>query len=77
MSNLEYKPITVGNWLITFVLLAIPFVNVVMLLVWALGATTHPSKKTFALANFVILGFTIPIYILAVILPSLIHHHSR
>ena len=77
MSNSEYKPMTVGNWLLTFILLAIPLVNVVMLLVWALGATTHPSKMTFGLANFVILAITTSFYIFAVILPTLIHHHHH
>ena len=74
MSDSGYKPMTVGNWLLTFILLAIPLVNVVMLLVWALGETTHPSKKTFALANFVILGITISIWILSLIFG---HHHIR
>lgn len=73
----EYKPMTIRNWILTLIILGIPFVNVIMLLVWALGETTHPSKKTFALATFIIMGITTSIYIFAVILPSLTHHHAK
>jgi hypothetical protein len=37
MSSPEYKPISLGNWILTIILLAIPLVNVIMLLVWAFG----------------------------------------
>jgi hypothetical protein len=76
MSNPEYKPVTVGNWIITFIVLAIPLVNLVMLIVWAVGGTTHPSKKTFAQAYFVLVGIAVCVGIaLAFILP-IFHHKS-
>jgi hypothetical protein len=42
----EDKPVSVGDWILTFIVLGIPVVNLVLLLIWALGSTTHPSKKT-------------------------------
>lgn len=54
MNTTENKPVSVVDWIITFVLLAIPIVNLVMLFVWALGASTHPSKKTYAQAVLIV-----------------------
>ena len=75
MSNSEYKPVTVGNWIVTFIILAIPVVNLIMLIIWAVGGTTHPSKKTFAQANFVFLAIAACIGILAAILLPIFGHH--
>jgi Na+/melibiose symporter-like transporter len=49
-----YKPISLGDWIVTFILLAIPVVNIVMLFVWALSGGTHPSKKTYAQASLIL-----------------------
>lgn len=54
MSTTENKPVSIGDWIITFILLAIPVVNLIMLLVWALGSSAHPSKKTYAQAILLI-----------------------
>lgn len=47
----NYKPMTIGDWLITFLIQIIPLVGFVMLFVWAFGDGTHPSKKTWAQAS--------------------------
>lgn len=44
---------TVGQWLITFLLLNIPCVNLIMLFVWALGNNGYPARKTFAQAALI------------------------
>ena len=49
----NYKPMTIGDWLITFIIQAIPLVGFVMLFVWAFGGGTHPSKKTWAQASLI------------------------
>jgi hypothetical protein len=75
MSDSEYKPISIGNWILTFILLAIPLVNLIMLIVWAVGSSTHPSKKTFAQAYFVMLLIFICIAVAAAfLLPALGYH---
>jgi hypothetical protein len=77
MGNPEYKPVSVGNWIITFIILGIPPVNLIMLIIWALGGTAHPSKKTFAQAFFVLLGIWFCIGLLiALMWPILPHHHK-
>ena len=47
----NYKPMTIGDWLITFLIQIIPLVGLVMLFVWAFGDGSHPSKKTWAQAS--------------------------
>ncbi len=76
MSNSEYKPVSVGNWIITFIILGIPLINLIMLIVWALGGTPHPSKKTFAQAFFVLLGISLCISVLVTLLLHIFPYHK-
>jgi len=56
MEITENKAVSVGEWIVTFILLALPIVNIVMLFVWGFGETTPPSKKTFAKAYLIFLA---------------------
>jgi hypothetical protein len=77
MNETENKPVSVGDWILTFILLAIPIVNLVMLFIWAFGGSAHPSKKTYAQATLIITGVVIVlgalIGILAAVLIPPIH----
>jgi ABC-type Na+ efflux pump permease subunit len=66
--NTNYKPMSIGDWLITFLIQAIPLVGFIMLFVWAFGDGTHPSKKTWAQASliFALIMFVLVIILLAV-----------
>jgi Na+/phosphate symporter len=68
-----YKPLTLGDWIVTLLLLAIPVVNFVMLFVWALSGGTHPSKKTYAQATliFALVGVVLWFLFSATILAAL------
>lgn len=44
-------PMTVGDWMITTVVLAIPVVNIIMFLVWAFGSSGNTSRKTYCQAG--------------------------
>ena len=46
------EPTSVGGWIVTFILLSIPIVNIIMLIVWLVG-DTEPSKKNFIIASIV------------------------
>jgi ABC-type Na+ efflux pump permease subunit len=61
----NYKPMKIGDWLITFLIQAIPLVGFVMLFVWAFGDGTHPSKKSWAQASLI---FALIILVLVIIL---------
>ena len=47
------KPVSVGQWMITLLLMAIPIVNIVMLFVWAFGGNTPLSKANWAKAMLI------------------------
>lgn len=65
----NYKPMTIGDWLITFLIQIIPLVGIVMLFVWAFGGDTHPSKKTWAQAT--LLWFVIMIILFIIFFAAL------
>jgi hypothetical protein len=73
MENQEYKPMTIGEWLITFIITYIPIVGIVMLFVWAFSEGNHPSKKTWAQATLILFAIAIVLGIIfATVIISLI-----
>ena len=59
MDNQNYQPMTIGEWIITFIITYIPIVGIIMLFVWAFGGDTHPSKKTWAQAMLILFAIAI------------------
>jgi len=55
---------TIGDWIITFIITYIPLVGIIMLFVWAFGGDAHPSKKTWAQATLIIFAVMIVLSIL-------------
>ena len=47
------EPLTVIQYIVIFLLLMIPLVNVVLLLVWAFGSSVNPNKKNLARASLI------------------------
>ena len=64
----QYKPVTLGDWMITFLLTAIPIVNIIMLFVWGFSKSTQPSKANWAKAALIWIAIVIVIYILFFVL---------
>lgn len=62
MTEVQNKPVTVGDWIITMIIAAIPIVNIVMLFVWAFSAGTNPSKANWAKAYLVFIAIIIALY---------------
>jgi hypothetical protein len=58
------QPISVGEWMLTIFLTAIPIVNIIMLFVWAFGSTTNLSKANWAKATLIWIAIMIVFYIL-------------
>ena len=67
----NYKPMTIGDWLITFIIQAIPLVGFIMLFVWAFGDGTHPSKKTWAQASLIFALIMIVIVLMIIFFAAL------
>lgn len=64
----SYKPMTIGDWLITFIITAIPLIGIIMLFVWAFGDGTHPSKKSWAQAYLILMLILVVLVIIFFIL---------
>ena len=67
MENANYQPVTVGNWILTYLLMCIPFVNIILLFVWAFGSNTPKSKANWAKASLIwmLIGLVIGILFVA------------
>ncbi|HHS50800.1 MAG TPA: hypothetical protein ENN07_06760 [candidate division Zixibacteria bacterium] len=63
-QNSLYKPVTVGDWIVTLLLMAIPIVNLILLFVWAFGSNTPISKANWAKATLIWMAIVFAIYIL-------------
>jgi hypothetical protein len=59
---------TLGDWMITLLLLYLPIVNIVMLIIWSVDAKTNPTKKHFAWASLIYMGIGI---VLSIIISSI------
>lgn len=56
--------IGIGEWVITLLIMAIPLVNIVMLLVWGFSRETNPSKANWAKAALIWMAIGIVLYLL-------------
>ena len=55
----QYTPISVGEWVITIIIIAIPIVGFIMLFIWGFGSNTQPSKANWAKATLIMIGISI------------------
>ncbi|NQX66535.1 hypothetical protein HQN90_10400 [Paenibacillus alba] len=60
--------LSVKDWMITILLLAIPIVNIVMLFVWAFGGGVNPTKANYAKASLIWAVIGIVLYIIFVVI---------
>ena len=63
-QNINTHPMTVGDWIVTLLLSAIPLVNFVLLLVWAFSSDTNINKKNYAKACLIFISISIVFLIL-------------
>ena len=47
----DKKPMSVGDWMLTIFILAIPIVNIIMYFYWALSSSGNVSRKNFCIAS--------------------------
>jgi len=53
MTTDTYRPVSVGNWMLTMLLMSIPLINIILLFVWAFGSDTEVSKANWAKAALI------------------------
>ncbi|MEI8200866.1 MAG: hypothetical protein WCG21_12455 [Eubacteriales bacterium] len=49
-NSVSSETVSLGDWIVTMILSAIPIVGLIMILVWAFGGGAKPSKKNYARA---------------------------
>lgn len=63
-SNDYEEPVSVGNWMLSMLVLAIPCVNVIMMFVWAFSGSTPKSKSNFFKAYLIWFAIAFVLYLL-------------
>lgn len=65
MVNRNNQIPTVGNFLVTLLLTSIPIVNLILLIIWAVGGGNTPLwKSNYAKATFILMAISIVVAIL-------------
>lgn len=65
-------PVTMGEWLVSMLLMLIPCVNIVLMFVWAFSDKEKKSKSNFFKANLIFAGALLVIYILLIVLSGVL-----
>jgi hypothetical protein len=58
----EQKIPSVGDWIITLLIMSIPLVNFIVLIYWAVSSSTDPVKANFAKAALIWIVIIIALY---------------
>ena len=67
-DNHNHEVMSVGSWLITLIILAIPCVNIIMYFIWAFG-NGNENRKNFCRAGLI---FMLIAVVLSVLLSSML-----
>jgi hypothetical protein len=59
VETIKAERISVGDWLITFIISAIPLVGIIMLFVWSFSNGTNPTKANWAKASLILIAIVI------------------
>lgn len=62
-EHADIRPMTVGDWMLTILVLAIPVVNLIMYLVWALSSSGNINRRNFCRASIYWFLIILGIYI--------------
>ena len=54
---------SIGNWVVTMIIMMIPLVNVIMLIVWAAGNNDNPNRKNWAIVQLIFFGIAFALWI--------------
>ena len=60
----QFNHVTVGQWIVTMLIVMIPVVNIIMLFVWGFASNTNPSKANWAKATLIWFVIAIVLYFL-------------
>ena len=58
---------SVGEWMVTMLVTAIPIIGFIMLFVWAFGDGSNPNKKSWARASLMFFAIGIVLYFVLIV----------
>ena len=64
--DIQEEPIqsmSVSDWIIVYLIMLIPLVNLIMLFVWAFGNSTKTTQQNWAKGNLVLMAIVLTLYI--------------
>ena len=64
VQDKKTAPLSVGEILVTIILMSIPVVNIVMLIVWLTNKDTNLNKRNFAIAMLILECIGIALYVI-------------
>lgn len=79
VQTIKDKPLSVGDWIITLIILSIPLVGFIFLLYWSLSSSSNTNRKNFCIAYLVIFLIIIAIVVALMfmgILAGLVGEHA-
>jgi len=67
------KPLSVGHYILMFIVTGIPLVGIIMLFVWAFGGNTNKNRKNYAIAALILMliSLVLSIVFIASLIPIL------
>jgi hypothetical protein len=68
IAERESMPVSLGDWIITLIVLCIPIVNIVMMFVWGFSAGTPPSKRNYCRAALIMMAVMFVLYFLLIMM---------
>lgn len=68
MQQMDSKPLSVGEWVLTILALAVPCVGLVLYCVWAFGKSGNVNRRNYCRAALIIEAVVIVLYIVLMII---------
>lgn len=67
------EPVSLGEWVIMYLIMMVPLVNIIMLFVWGFGSGTKKSKANYCKATliFMAISFVLSFLFLGTIIGAL------
>jgi hypothetical protein len=75
-SNYGEQPVSVGEWLVMFLIFMIPCVGIIMMFVWAFSSNTPTSKSNLCKAYLIFTGIMLVLSILLSVIFPLVFARS-
>lgn len=64
LNGFDMTPMTMGEWVITLIIMAIPCINIIMCFVWGFSSTGNLNRRNFCRAYLAIIAVAVVVYLL-------------